>query len=137
MARQKNYTASLKTITEGFETVENDIYIDLPRNPRNHKKLDHTKYLGLGFDAWAIQSLHVIRTLLHGENFSVATLISYSSNGLRYFLAFLAGGAVESPPATPNNLSKRHLERFVSWLDRKSTRLNSSHLKLSRMQSSA
>ena len=116
MARQKNYTASLKSVTEGFEAVENNICIDLPKNARNHKKLDHAKYLGLGFDAWAIQSLHVIRVLLHGGNFSVATLISYSSNGLRYFLAFLAGGAVGSPPATPNNLTKRHLERFVSWL---------------------
>jgi hypothetical protein len=116
LARQKNYTASLKSVTEGFEAVENNICIDLPKNARNHKKLDHAKYLGLGFDAWAIQSLHVIRVLLHGGNFSVATLISYSSNGLRYFLAFLAGGAVGSPPATPNNLTKRHLERFVSWL---------------------
>lgn len=116
MARQKNYTASLKSVTEGFEAVENNICIDLPKNPRNHKKLDHEKYLGLGFDAWAIQSLHVIRVLLHGGNFSVATLIGYSSNGLRYFLTFLAGRAVESPPATPNNLTKRHLERFVSWL---------------------
>lgn len=116
MARQKNYVASLQSVTKGFESVDNDIIIDLPRNPRSHKKLDHSKYLGVGFDAWAIQSLHVIRALLHSGNFSVATLISYSSNGLKYFLAFLACGSVESPPATPNNLTRRHFERFVSWL---------------------
>lgn len=116
MARQKNYTAVLQTVTKGFEVSENDTKIDLPRNPRNHRQLDHAKYMGFGFDAWAIQSIHVIRALLHGGNYSVATLIGYSSNGLRYFLAFLNGGAIESPPATPNNLTKRHLERFVSWL---------------------
>jgi len=46
----------------------------------------------------------------------VATLIGYSVNGLRSFLGFLGGGSVESPPVTPNNLTKRHIERFVSWL---------------------
>ncbi|TPG90009.1 hypothetical protein EAH72_30755 [Pseudomonas caspiana] len=116
MARQKNYTAALQSVTKGFEAVEDDISINLPRNSKNHKKLDHSKCLGSGFDAWAIQSLHVIRALLHGGNFSVSTLISYSTNGLRYFLAFLNGGSVESPPATPHNLTKRHLERFISWL---------------------
>ncbi|MFA1025650.1 hypothetical protein ALP10_200194 [Pseudomonas syringae pv. helianthi] len=116
MARQKNYTASFESVTDGFQAFENNICIDLPRNPRNHRKLDHAKYLGLGFDAWAIQSLYAIRALLHRGDFSVVTLIGYSSNGLRYFFAFLVGGAIESPPATPNNLTRRHLERFVSWL---------------------
>jgi len=116
LARQKNYKASLQTVTKGFEAVEDSIKIDLPRNPRNHRQLDHTQYLGLGFDAWAIQSIHVIRTLLQGGNFSVATLIGYSVNGLRFFLGFLGGGAIKSPPATPNSLTKRHMERFISWL---------------------
>ena len=46
----------------------------------------------------------------------MATLIGFSVNGLRFFLSFLSGGSVESPPATPNGLTKRHLERYVSWL---------------------
>ncbi|ENM3072302.1 TPA: hypothetical protein L3652_007085, partial [Pseudomonas aeruginosa] len=106
----------MRSVTKGFEAVEDDIKIDLPRNPRNHRQLDHTKYLGLGFDAWAIQSLHVIKALLQGGNFSVTTLIGYSTNGLRFFINFLSGGSVKSPPATPNSLTKRHLERYVSWL---------------------
>jgi len=76
----------MRSVTKGFEAVEDDIKIDLPRNPRNHRQLDHTKYLGLGFDAWAIQSLHVIKALLQGGNFSVTTLIGYSTNGLRFFI---------------------------------------------------
>jgi len=119
LARQKNYKAALESVTKGFETVEDSIKIDLPRNPRNHRQIDHTQYLGLGFDAWAIQSMYVIRALLQGGNFSVATLIGYSVNGLRFFLSFLGGGSVESPPATPNGLTKRHLERYVSWLQLK------------------
>ncbi|TRL87045.1 hypothetical protein FNL65_34400 [Pseudomonas aeruginosa] len=48
MARQKSYKAVMRSVTKGFEAVEDDIKIDLPRNPRNHRQLDHTKYLGLG-----------------------------------------------------------------------------------------
>lgn len=116
MARQKSYKAVMRSVTKGFEAVEDDIKIDLPRNPRNHRQLDHTKYLGLGFDAWAIQSLHVIKALLQGGNFSVTTLIGYSTNGLRFFINFLSGGSVKSPPATPNSLTKSHLDRYISWL---------------------
>lgn len=116
MARQKNYKAALQSVTKGFEAVEDSIKIDLPRNPRNHRQIDHSQYLGLGFDAWAIQSIYVLRVLLQGGNFSVATLIGYSVHGLRYFLSFLSGGSIKSPPATPNGLTKRHIERYVSWL---------------------
>ncbi len=116
MARKKDYKAVLSSVTKGFEAVEDNIKIDLPRNPRNHRQIDHSQYLGLGFDAWAIQSIFVIRALLQGGNFSVSTLIGYSANGLRFFLNFLRSGALESPPTTPNSLTRRHLERFVSWL---------------------
>ena len=34
----------------------------------------------------------------------------------KIFINFLSGGSVKSPPATPNSLTKRHLERYVSWL---------------------
>ncbi|EMX8412458.1 hypothetical protein AAHR75_004445 [Yersinia enterocolitica] len=116
MARQKKYKAVLQSVTKRFESDKENIKIDLPRNPRHYRQLDHSQYLGLGFDAWAIQSIYVIRELLQGGNFSVATLIGYSVNGLRFFLIFLSGYSVESPPATPNDLTKRHLERYVSWL---------------------
>jgi len=116
LARQKNYKAVLQSVTKGFEAVDDNTKIDLPRNPSNYRQLDHSQYLGLGVDAWAIQSIYVIRALLLGGNFSVATLIGYSANGLRFFLKFLSGGPVESPPAAPNGLTKRHLERYISWL---------------------
>ena len=116
MAREKNYKAVLQSVTKGFEAVDDNTKIDLPRNPSNYRQLDHSQYLGLGVDAWAIQSIYVIRALLLGGNFSVATLIGYSANGLRFFLKFLSGGPVESPPAAPNGLTKRHLERYISWL---------------------
>lgn len=116
MVRQKNYKAALQSVTKGFDAVEDCIKIDLPRNPTNYRRIDHSQYLGLGFDAWAIQSIFAIRALLQGGNFSVSTLIGYSVNGLRFFLAFLRCGALASPPATPSSLTKRHLERFVSWL---------------------
>ncbi len=90
--------------------------INLPRNPNNYRQIDHSQYLGLGFDAWAIQSIYVIRALLQGGNFSVATLIGYSVTGLKNFLKYLSGDLIESPPATPSALTKRHMEHYISWL---------------------
>jgi hypothetical protein len=116
LARIKKYKATLETITKGVEAVDEQLKVALPKNPRNHRKIDHSQYIGLGFDAWAIQSLHVIRMLLGGGNYSVATLIGYSVNGLRFFFGFLKSEALKSPPLTPNGLTKRHLERFISWL---------------------
>ena len=116
LTRQKNYKATLQSFTKKFEPTEESIKIDLPKNPRGHKKIDHSQYLGFGFDAWAIQSIHVIRILLRGGNFSVSTLIGYSVNGLRGFLVFLREGSIELPPMTPNELTKRHVEQYVSWL---------------------
>lgn len=116
MARQKIYKAALESVTKGFEAVEDSIIIDLPRNPRNYRRIDHSQYLGLGLDTWAIQSTYVIRALLQGGNFSVTTLIGYSVIGLRFFLNFLTGEALQSPPATPNTLTIRHVERYISWL---------------------
>ncbi|WP_336432840.1 hypothetical protein [Providencia rettgeri] len=62
------------------------------------------------------KSIFVLKRLLESGNFSVSTLIGYSVYGLRHFLTFLSSGVIELPPVTPNHLTKRHLERFVSWL---------------------
>lgn len=116
MGKKKNYKTALQPDTKKLEPVVESIKIDLPRNPRNHRQIDHSQYLGLGFDAWAIQSIHVIRVLLKGGNFAVATLIGYSVTGLRNFMKFLSGNLIESPPVTPSALKKRHIERYISWL---------------------
>lgn len=116
MGKQKNYKTALQPDTKKLEPAVESIKIDLPRNPRNHRQIDHSQYLGLGFDAWAIQSIHVIRALLQGGNFAVATLIGYSVTGLRNFMKFLSGNLIESPPVTPSALKKRHIERYISWL---------------------
>lgn len=119
MARQKNYTSTLPSTTKESDAIDDNIKINLPRNPRNHRELDHSQYLGIGFDTWAIQSMIVIRVLLRGGNLSVSTLIGYSVNGLRPFLNFLQNGIITSPPATPNQLTRGDLERFTSWLKMK------------------
>ncbi|WP_432218605.1 hypothetical protein ACREYJ_04575 [Pseudomonas kribbensis] len=115
MARKKNYTADLQVAAKDFENAEDEMIVWLPRNPRHSRKIDHAKYLGSGFDSWAIQSIQVIRALLNGGGSSVTTLVGYSS-GLRCFLGFLGSGVLEFSPENPNDLTKRHLERFISWL---------------------
>ncbi|QHB28160.1 glyoxylate carboligase [Pseudomonas monteilii] len=116
MARKKDYKAVLSSDVKGFDAVEDSLIIDLPINPRNHRQIDHSRYMGFGFDSWAVQSIFVIRALLQGGNFSVSTLIGYSVNGLRFFISFLRSSNLKAFPAAPNNLTKRHLECFISWL---------------------
>lgn len=115
MPRKKNYRAILLP-TELTGPVVNGATIDLPRNPRNHRKIDHNQYLGLGFDDWAVQSLVVIKALLKRNNLFVSTLVGYSTNGLRFFMRFLSAGLLNHPPVTPNNLTRKHIESYISWL---------------------
>lgn len=116
MSRKKNYKATLPSVMKSSDAVGDSIKLYLPRNPNNYRQIDHSQYLGAGFDEWAIQSIFVLKRLLESGNFSVSTLIGYSVYGLRHFLTFLSSGVIELPPVTPNHLTKRHLERFVSWL---------------------
>lgn len=116
MARKKGYKAVLPSVVKGFDAVEISLIIELPRNPRRFRRIDHSRYMGFGFDAWAIQSVIVINALLQGGNFSVSTLIGYSTNGLKFFMEFLCSNVLECPPATPRDLTRHQFERFVSWL---------------------
>ncbi|VVP03855.1 hypothetical protein [Pseudomonas fluorescens] len=118
MSRKKNYKVELLETKNAFESIEDEMIVELPRNPKHSRRIDHRKYLGSGFDAWVIQSIYVIRAIFKGGSVSAVTLIGYS-RGLIFFLGFLKGGAVESPPETPSNLTRRHLERYVSWLNLK------------------
>lgn len=116
MSRKKNYTSAQPSAAEVADTVDDNIRLRLPRSPSSQRELDHSQYLGKGFDDWAIQSIFVIKKLLDSGNFSITTLINYSTHGLRSFLTFLNSKIIDSPPATPNHLTKRHLDRFVIWL---------------------
>ncbi|MCU9212175.1 hypothetical protein OE424_34880, partial [Pseudomonas aeruginosa] len=64
MARKKDYKATLSSVVKGFDAVEDSLIVDLPLNSRNRRQIDHSRYMGFGFDAWAVQSIFVIRALL-------------------------------------------------------------------------
>ena len=104
----------MRSVTKGFEAVEDDIKIDLPRNPKPQATRSY-EIFRLGFDAGNSKSSRY-------QSFATRRkLLSDDLDWLLYeraeiFINFLSGGSVKSPPATPNSLTKSHLDRYVSWL---------------------
>lgn len=116
---RKNYKAKSFARTKETEHWAADAKVLLPRNPSTYREIDHSRYLGTGFDAWVFQIAFVLRALLSGGNYSVSTLVNYSAYGFATFYLFLNSGLIKSPPEAPDKLTKRHLERFISWLNLK------------------
>lgn len=117
MPRSKNYrTTRLTTPANGPDDAPFDPVIKLPENPRNHRKIDLRPYIGQGVDAWVRAFASVLRSLMASGNFTVSSIASLHSNGIRYFMAFLIDGPLHFPPKTPEKLSAYDLNRYVARL---------------------
>lgn len=112
----KNYKAQCSASLAPADLWNNDPKVPLPRNPTTYREIDHTKYLGSGFDAWAFQSASVLRLLLASGSYSISTLVNYSAYGFGMFYLFLCSGLIKNAPEAPNKLTRMHLKRFISWL---------------------
>jgi integrase len=117
MPRSKNYSTTRPVVPvnslsdEPFNPV-----IELPHNPKNHRKLDLSLYLGRGYDAWVKAFASVLRSLLASGNFTVSSIASLHSNGIKHFLPFLIDGPLHFPPKTPDKLTAFDLNRYVARL---------------------
>ena len=90
--------------------------IELPENPKNHRKLDLRPYMGQGFDAWVKAFASVLRSLMGSGNFTVSSIVSLHSSGIKHFMPFLIDGPLHFPPKTPDRLSAYDLNRYVARL---------------------
>lgn len=118
MPRYKNFKASesnSQPITPA-EPVSKSLITLLPPNPKRWKQIDHSKYLGLGFDQWVIQIDAIIKSLIATGNHSITTILNYSALGLRYFLKFLTMIGKSHAPRGPDELTKDHIELYIAWL---------------------
>jgi hypothetical protein len=91
----------------------------LPANPRSHNRIDLSPWLGYGFDAWIWAAATVVKARLDSSNYSVATIVSFASNGIKVFFPYLVENQVGVMPARPSELTRADVERYIRWLKSK------------------
>lgn len=92
------------------------VFIELPINPKSHRSIDLRPWLGKGIDTWVWAFASVIRSLIGSGNFSIATVVSLHTNGVRNFMPFLIDGPLHSPPKAPADLTAIDLRQYVRRL---------------------
>jgi hypothetical protein len=85
------------------------------RNGSNIRRIDLSRWLGCGVDDWAQAFTDALRYLLGRGDRQTATIVNYAYSGVPKFLEFLASGHLANRPATPANLQRQDLQRFVAW----------------------
>lgn len=118
MARIKDYKARTTGIATGLraDLGATDALVELPPNPRNQNLIDLRPWLGRDFDDWVWAATTVLKARLHGGNYSVATIVSFASNGLKVFLPYLTESQVEPMPARPSDMVSGDVARYIAWL---------------------
>lgn len=127
MPRQKNYQASLSAeppaqldaVTAASSlTVLIDLaeVTDQRRNGSNIRRIDLSRWLDRGVDAWLCAFAGTLRYLLQRGDRQTATIVNYAYSGVPKFLEFLTSRHLANVPATPADLQPQHLQRFVAWV---------------------
>ena len=118
MARVKDYRAKVSGIAVAAPsgTSDTDAIVVVPTNPRSHNRIDLSPWLGHGFDAWVSGAAAVLRARLASGNYSVATIVSFASNGIKVFFPYLVEDQVGVIAARPSELTRADVERYIRWL---------------------
>ena len=118
MARAKDYKAKLSGIATdlGADLGATDAMVALPPNPRNHNLIDLRPWLGRGFDDWVWAATTVLRARLHSGHYSVATIVSFASNGIKVFLPYLMENHMGTVPLRPSDMEPADVARYIAWL---------------------
>lgn len=118
MARVKDY----RTKASGIATTvapgasENDAMLVLPHNPRNHNLIDLRPWLERGFDHWVWAMAIVLKARLDSGHYSVATIVSFASNGIKVFLPYLTENQIGAMPTRPSEIELADVKRYIGWL---------------------
>jgi len=118
MARAKNYKAKVSGIAIDLaaDLGATDAMVALPPNPRNHNLIDLRSWLGRGFDDWVWAATTVLKARLHSGHYSVATIVSFASNGIKVFLPYLTENHVGTMPLRPSDMGPVDVARYIAWL---------------------
>jgi hypothetical protein len=118
MARVKDYKAKASGIATEItaDLGGNDAMVALPPNPRNQNLIDLRPWLGRGFDEWVWAAITVLKARLHSGNYSVATIASFASNGIKVFMPYLMENNKGTMPLRPSDMGPADVARYIAWL---------------------
>lgn len=118
MARTKDYKANAPRISTNFgaDLGATDAMVALPPNPRNQNMIDLRPWLGRGFDDWVWAATTVLKARLQSGHYSVATIVSFASNGIKVFLPYLTENQEGGMPLRPSDMGPADVSRYVAWL---------------------
>jgi hypothetical protein len=118
MARVKDYKAKVSRVAADLasDSGATNALVALPPNPRNQNLIDLRPWLGRGFDDWVWAATTVLKARLHSGHYSVATIVSFASNGIKVFLPYLTENHVGTMPLRPSDMGPADISRYVAWL---------------------
>lgn len=118
MARAKDYKAKASGIATDLaaDLDATDAMVALSPNPRNQNLIDLRPWLGRGFDDWVWAVTKVLKARLHSGHYSVATIVSFASNGIKVFLPYLTDNHVGGMPLRPSDMGPADVARYIAWL---------------------
>ena len=118
MARTKDYKAKASGVSTNLaaDLGATDAMVELPPNPRNQNLIDLRPWLGRGFDDWVWAATTVLKARLHSGHYSVATIVSFASNGIKVFLPYLMENHVGIMPLRPSDMGPADVARYIVWL---------------------
>lgn len=118
MTRAKDYKAKASEIATDIaaDLGVTDAVVALPPNPRNQNLIDLRPWLGRGFDDWVWAATTVLKARLQSGYYSVATIVSFASNGIKVFLPYLTENHVGTIPLRPSDMGPADVARYVAWL---------------------
>lgn len=118
MARAKDYKAKTPAIAIDLaaDSDATGAIVALPPNPQNHNIIDLRPWLGHGFDDWVWAAATVLKARLHSGHYSVASIVSFASNGMKIFLPYLVGNQGGIAPSRPSDMTATDVARYIAWL---------------------
>ena len=118
MARAKDYKANAPGIATGLgaDLGATDAMVALPPNPRNQNMIDLRPWLRRGFDDWVWAATTVLKARLQSGHYSVATIVSFASNGIKVFLPYLTENQEGGMPLRPSDMGPTDVARYIAWL---------------------
>ena len=118
MARVKTYQLKASAIATDIAADRGaaDALVALPPNPRNHNLIDLRPWLGRGFDHWVWAATTVLNARLQSGHYSVATIVSFASSGIKVFFPYLTENHLGTMPARPSDMGPADVSRYIGWL---------------------
>lgn len=103
------FRESKVTIVENLDPV-----VEFEVNATRVRRFDFRRWLGNGFDELVFACVVTVRTMLSSRALRVASIVSYCTGGITYFLDYVAGSS--APVAAAGLLDGKVVQGYIKWL---------------------